>query len=105
MENPEIFDIIVALNLVKNQVKDLITRFDTVMNDPKIFPDKHYYDEQTVCTLFGLNYRTMLNLRKKHLIKYESFNRHILYRKSEVDAYLSGRKYRSVNKTLYKSEL
>jgi len=93
----EIFDIIHAVN----QLKDIIQRFSLKLDKLLERPDRfwkpvrsanEFYDEETVCNLLHCSYRTVLRLRNSGLLPFIRLNRRVLYPISEVTKYLSSKK-------------
>jgi excisionase family DNA binding protein len=88
----EIFDIIRAVN----QLKDIIQRFslklDKLLKNPHNLNNNQFYDEETVCNLLHCSYRTVLRLRNSGFLPFIRVSRRVLYPISEVTKYLLSKK-------------
>jgi hypothetical protein len=88
----EIFDIIVALNKLKEQVYQLSVRLDTIIKNPDKFRANKFYDEYTVCKLLQVNYRSLLRLRNNGFLPFFRFNRHVVYLVSDIEKFITQNK-------------
>lgn len=87
----EIFDIITAINRLKDQVKDLNTKIDGLCKNPSMIASDKFYDEPTACKVLHLKYRAILKLRKNGEISFIRHNHQILYPVSAIDEFIASR--------------
>jgi hypothetical protein len=87
----EIFDIISAVNRLKEQVAELISRIDYLCKYPSLIASDQYVDEQTACKLLHLSSLTLWRMRQNGEITFTRSHRKILYSVSSIRQYLDNK--------------
>ena len=75
----EIFDIIIAVNRLKDQVKELNARIDNLCKYPSLIAFDKYVDQPTACKMLHVGRTKIIQMRKDGLITYTREKRRILY--------------------------
>jgi len=84
----EIFDIIKAVNLLKDQVEKLNIRIDNLSKNPHLFVSGMEVDEKTASKLLHVGIRELQRMRKKGEISFIRHHRKILYPVDSINRYL-----------------
>jgi len=84
----EIFDIIIAVNRLKDQVKDLTTRIDNLCKNPSKIAFDKYVDEPTACKILKVCLYQIYKMRKNGEIEFIRYHRKILYPTESLQKYL-----------------
>ncbi len=87
----EIFDIIVAINNLKEKIVELTSRVDFLCKYPSVIASDQYVDEQTACKLLHLSSLTLWRMRVNNEITYTRSHRKILYSVSSIRQYLDNK--------------
>ena len=66
----EIFDIIIAVNRLKEQVKELIGRIDSLCKNPSMIAFDKYVDEATACKILKVGLYQIYKMRKNGEIEF-----------------------------------
>lgn len=82
----EVFEVIKALNRLKEKVTDLATKIEEISKTLPYTP-REYWDEDRAAEFLGVSKRTLSKLRTKHKIPYFVSNRKILFLPRELDNY------------------
>ena len=85
----EIFDIIIAVNRLKDQVKELNARIDNLCKYPSLIAFDKYVDQPTACKLLHVGRSKLIRMREAGAISFTCNNRQILYPVSAITKYLS----------------
>ena len=87
----EIFDIITAVNRLKDQVKDLNTKIDYVCKYPALIASDQTISESVACKLLHVSRTEIIKMRRNNEITFIRHHRKILYPMSAINQYLSQR--------------
>jgi hypothetical protein len=88
----ELFDIIPAVNRLKDRVDYLCSRIDFLCRYPSVLEAEKYVDEKTACRILRLKRTTFLLLRKKGEIEFIRHHRKNLYTLESIHRYLESQK-------------
>jgi excisionase family DNA binding protein len=84
----EIFDIITAVNRLKDQVKDLNTKIDGLCKNPSMIAFNKYVDEPVACKILKVSIDQIYKMRKNGEIEFIRYHRKILYPVDSLHKYL-----------------
>ena len=84
----EIFDIIVAVNRLKDQVKELASRIDSLCKNPSAIAFAKYVDEAAACKILNLSSRELRKMRCADELTFIRFHRRIMYPVESLNQYL-----------------
>ena len=84
----EIFDIISAVNRLKEQVSVLNTRIDDLSKYPPLMALGGLMDEVVAAKYLHISYRELRRMRSKGEIPFKKVHRKILYEVDDIRAYL-----------------
>lgn len=87
----ELFDVITAINRLKDKVAELSRRVDFIIRYPSLIGNVKYLDEKTVMKMLKVSKATLFRLRAHNQIDYISYGRKILYNKDSIDEFLKKR--------------
>ena len=87
----EIFDIIVAVNRLKEKIMDLSSKIDNLAASPSQQLNKKYLDEVAACKLLRVSPRTLARMRTAGTIPYIRIRRRILFHSSDLNDYLDNK--------------
>ena len=90
----EIFDIITAVNRLKDQVKDLSTRIDGLCKNPSMIAFDKNVNEAAACKLLKVSPAQIYKMRKKGEIEFIRYHRKILYPVESLHKYLDSQMVR-----------
>ena len=90
----EIFDIITAVNRLKEKVTELSSKIDNLTASPLQQLNKKYLDEAAACKLLRISPRTLAKMRNDGTIPFIRIRRRILYLASDLNDYLDHRCFR-----------
>ena len=85
----EVFEIISAVNRLKDKVGELCTKFDSHLKVPDQEPESKYVEESGACKILKISPRTLAKLRAENKILYIKNGHKILYLASDLDKYLT----------------
>ncbi len=85
----EIFDIIIAVNRLKDQVKELNGKIDYLCKYPSLIAYEKNVDQPTACKLLHVSPRTIFRMREEGKISFSRDKGRILYPISEINRYLA----------------
>ena len=91
----EIFDIITAINRLRDKVTELSSKIDNLNASPLPLMNKKYIDEATACKILHVCPRILAQMRTNHEIPFLKIHRRYLYLTSDMDDYL----YKNCKKT------
>jgi len=84
----EIFDIITAVNRLKEKIMDLSKKIDYLSESQSQQLNRKYLDEAAACKLLRVSPRTLAKMRADGTIPYIRIRRRILYLTSDLNDYL-----------------
>ncbi len=84
----EIFDIIKAVNLLKDQVEKLNSRIDNLSKNPHLFVSGMEVTERDASKLLHVSIRELQRMRKNGEISFIRHHRKILYPIDAINQYL-----------------
>ena len=84
----EIFDIIVAVNRLKDQVKELNDRINNICKDPSLITFSKNVDEAAACKILKVSPDQIYKMRKSGEIEFIRYHRKILYPTASIQKYL-----------------
>jgi hypothetical protein len=84
----EIFDIIRAVNQLKDIIQRFTLKLDRLLKKQVAPLPDLLYDETTVCSILHCSYRSILALRNSGALPYIRIKRRVLYPCSEVLKYV-----------------
>ena len=84
----EIYDIVTAVNRLKDKTKELSDKIDYLSKSPSQQLTAKYLDNDAACKILHLSYRTLYNMRADGTLPYIKIRRRILYKASDLHAYL-----------------
>lgn len=87
----ELFEVIKAVNKLKDTVAEMIKQFDILAKAPVFDPGPEYLDEEAACNHLYVSKRTLAKLRANHILPYIKSNRKILFRLYDLNEYLNTR--------------
>ena len=85
----EIFEIIKAINRLKEKISELSAKFDSLLKTPAQQPESKYADEESACKRLNISPRTLAKLRALKKIPYIKNGHKIRYLVSDLDEYLT----------------
>lgn len=85
----EIFEIVKAVNRLRDRVDSLASKIDFMSKSPSQQLSKKWLDTEDVCYILRISSRTLQKMRKEGTLPYIMVRRRILYRASDVEAYMS----------------
>ena len=85
----EIFDIISAVNRLKERVDYLSSRIDILCKQPSIIESEKYVDQKTACKILRVKPVVIWQMRKRGEIDFIRHHRKILYPVESVQKYLA----------------
>jgi hypothetical protein len=91
----ETFDIINAINRLRDKVTELSSKIDYMNASPLPLIDKKYIDEATACKILHVYPRILVQMRTNQEIPFIKIRRRFLYLTSDLDDYL----YKNCKKT------
>ncbi len=91
----EIFDIIAAVNRLKDRVDYLCSRIDFLCRYPSVLEAEKYVDEKTACKILRVKRTTFLLLRKKGEIEFIRHHRKVLYELESLHRYMESQLQKS----------
>ncbi len=91
----EIFDIIIAVNRLKDEVKELKFRIDEICKNPSIIASDKVVNEKTACRLLHVSPSKILRMRNKGEITFIRSHRTILYPMASIQDYLNDKTIQS----------
>lgn len=84
----ELFDIISAVNRLKEQVIALSKRVDFICKYPSLIGNVKYIDEATACKMLKVCNRSLWRMRSKKEITFIKYRRKILYSLDSIEAFM-----------------
>ena len=84
----EIYDIITAINRLKDKTKELSDKIDFLAKSPSQQLTNKYLDIDAACKILHLSYRTLAKMRIDGTIPFIKIRRRILYEASDLHEYL-----------------
>ena len=84
-------EIIVAMNRLKDQVKDLTTKVDFLSKSPSQQLTKKYLDVEDVCAILHVSDRTLYKMRSAGELPFVRIGRKILYQASDIHQYIESK--------------
>ena len=84
----EIFDIISAVNRLKDRVDDLDSRIAFLCKYPSLVAFNDYVSEEIACKILRISSRELRKMRSKGEITFTRFHRKIMYPASSLNHYL-----------------
>jgi hypothetical protein len=84
----EIFDMINAINRLRDKVTELSSKIDNLYASPLPLIDKKYIDEATACKILHVCPRLLAQMRTNQEIPFIKIHRRFLYLTSDLDDYL-----------------
>jgi excisionase family DNA binding protein len=84
----EIFDIIIAVNRLKEQVKELNDRINNICKDPSQITFSKNLDEAAACKILKVSPDQIYRMRKRGEIEFIRYHRKILYPTESLHKYL-----------------
>ena len=87
----EIFDIIIAVNRLKDQVKDLNDRINNICKNPALIASDQPVNESIACKLLHVSRNEIIKMRRNNEITFIRHHRKILYPMSAINQYLDER--------------
>ena len=84
----EIYDIVTAINRLKDKTKELSDKIDYLSKSPSQQLTSKYLDIEAACKILHLSYRTLSKMRIEGSIPFIKIRRRILYKASDLHAYL-----------------
>jgi very-short-patch-repair endonuclease len=87
----EIFDIIAAVNRLKEQVIALSKRVDFICKYPSLIANVRYVNEATARKMLNVSKQTLWRLRANNEITFIKFRRRLLYSIDSLEAFLKKR--------------
>jgi hypothetical protein len=85
----EIFDIIIAVNRLKDQVETLNSRIDKICKDPGLIAFNKYVNERTAAKLLDISQAELRKMRSKGEIAFIRHHRKVLYHVDAINHYLT----------------
>ena len=87
----EIFDIITAVNRLKDQVEKLNGRIDYICKYPALIASDQTVSESIACKLLHVSRTEIIKMRKNNEISFIRHHRKILYPMNAINQYLAER--------------
>jgi excisionase family DNA binding protein len=84
-------ELIVAVNQLKDLVKDLIAEIKLSSQSSNHQLTKEYLDAQTTCNILHVSDRTLYKMRNHGDLPFISVGRKILYKASDINAYIESK--------------
>jgi excisionase family DNA binding protein len=85
----EVFEIIKAVNRLKDKIQELCVKIDSLLTKPKLLVwDKDHVENEEACRFLHVSPTTLKLLRKAKKIPYIKFRRKILYKTDDLKKYL-----------------
>jgi len=84
----EIFDIITAINRLKDHVDDLETRIAYLCKHPSMAAFNDFIEEEIACKILHVSSRELRKMRSNGEITFTRFPRKIMYPVSSLNQYL-----------------
>jgi excisionase family DNA binding protein len=84
----EIFDIIIAVNRLKEKVGELGNKIDFLAKSPNLTESTKYVDEAAACKMLRVKPRTIAKMRSEGTLPFIRIRRHIIYLASDLTEYL-----------------
>jgi hypothetical protein len=84
----EIFDIITAVNRLKDRVDDLDSRIAFLCKYPSLVAFNDYVEEEAACKILHVSPRQLRRMRSRKEITFTRFHRKIMYPVSSLNQYL-----------------
>jgi hypothetical protein len=84
----EIFDIIIAVNRLKDQVEKLTGRIDYICKYPALIASDQTVKESIACKLLHVSRNEIIKMRRNNEITFIRHHRKILYPISAINKYL-----------------
>jgi len=85
----EIFDIVSAINRLKDRVDNLSSRIDSLCKHPSTIESEKYVDQKTACKILRIKPVLIWQMRKRGEIDFIRHHRKILYPIESVQKYLA----------------
>ena len=89
----EIFDIIAAVNRLKDRIDYLAARIESLLKYPHLINTDRYISEDSLSRMLKLSRPSLLQLRKSGALTYIRYHRKILYPLEDVQKYLKSITY------------
>jgi excisionase family DNA binding protein len=83
-----IFDLIHAVNRMKDKIVDLPIKVEKLGNSPSFMLSRHYLSEEEACRLLKCCPRVLADMRANNEIPYYRIKRRILYKASDLHEYV-----------------
>jgi len=90
MKEPEIFDIIVAVNRVKDRLDRLESKVDFLAKPMSEQLNRKYLDSDAAARILKISKRTLAKIRAENEIPFIKVRRRIIYSASDIEKYLEG---------------
>ena len=85
----EVFEIISAINRLKDKIIELSEKIDLIPKSSSVPPVGDYLEEDKASEFLHLSTRTLFRLRSDKIIPFIKSNRRVIYKKSDLENYLS----------------
>jgi excisionase family DNA binding protein len=86
----EIFELIKAFNRLRDKIIELSAKIDLITKTPP-FPEGDYLNEYFAGKLLNISRSTLMRLRNAKSIPFIKINKKVLYRKTDLTEFLSGK--------------
>jgi len=84
----EVFQIVAAVNRLKDTVTELCSKIDFISKSPALKASPKYLNEDAACELLRVSPRTLSKMRADGSIPFIKSHRKILFLASDLDKYL-----------------
>ena len=84
----EIFEIVSAINRLKDTVTELCSKIDFISKSPALKAPPKYLNEEAACDLLNISHRTLAKMRSDGSIPFIKSHRKILFLASDLYEYL-----------------
>jgi hypothetical protein len=91
----ELFDIISAVNRLKDRVDYLCSRIDFLCKYPSVLEAEKYVDERTACRILRVKLTAIWEMRKRGEISFVRHQRKVLYELESIHKYMESQTRKS----------